>query len=81
MSPRKTQQSNKKALPKKFILVMHQPDGTLFTQKYPTSYSTLQLATEAAKQKHSRYSKPFSVLQFVATTKVDPKDIQLELFK
>lgn len=75
------QRSTASRVEAKFILAMHQPDGTLFLQKYPQSWGTEKQALEAAKQKHSRYSKPFSVLKLIATTKVDPADIQLELFK
>lgn len=64
-----------------YILEMHQPDGTMFFQRYPTSYSSAILATEAAREKHSRYSKRFSVYRLMATTVVDPSNIQLELFK
>ncbi len=76
-----TKASRSKSLTRRFILLMHQPDGTLFIQRHPQSWPTEKEALQAAQSKHSRYFKPFSVLRFVATTRADPLNVQLELFK
>lgn len=75
--PKRTQKLKREI----FILGMNQPDNSTFFLRFPTGYSSLKLASDKAKEKHATYSKSFSIYQLVGTTKVDPLDIQLELFK